>query len=203
MDDVLWHIEQDYPCWVRRDVCEIITGDYIPSGPNDSGRWVHPALWAPEPRSLPSNVTSWDYCVPHNAGFIRTADGDEDIRRPEGWHDGPLCKYGSGYNVMLQQAARENYNPIYLVGADLGYVGRDEVEEADPDHFDPRYNTRWADTVRAGMDNETQNDMHTHAREWCEPRGIKIFNASLGGSLEVYPRVDFESLFGVLHAPNS
>ena len=45
------------------------------------------------------------------------------------------------------------------------------------------------------MDNETQVDMHTHAKEWCDERGIKIFNASLGGSLEVYERVDFFSLF--------
>jgi hypothetical protein len=96
---------------------------------------------------------------------------------------------------MLQQAVRENYNPIYLVGADLGYVGRSGLGEADPDHFDPRYNTRWADKVRARMDNETQVDMHTQAKEWCDERGIQIFNASLGGSLEVYPRVEFRSLF--------
>ena len=197
MDDVLWHIEQDYPCWVRRDVCEIITGDYIPSGANDNGKWTCPALWAPDPRELPANVVPWDYCVEHNAGFARTADGGEDIRRPDGWHldDGVLCKYGSGYNCMLQQAVLEGYNPIYLVGADLGFVGRDGLGEDDPDHFDPRYNTRWADKARADLDNETQVDMHTHAKEWCDERGIHIFNASLGGSLEVYPRINFKMLF--------
>jgi hypothetical protein len=96
---------------------------------------------------------------------------------------------------MLQQAVRENYNPIYLVGADLGFVGRDTVGDADPDHFHPRYNTRWASRARAVIDNDTQVDMHTHAKEWCDERDIQILNASLGGSLEVYPRVDFDSLF--------
>ena len=96
---------------------------------------------------------------------------------------------------MLQQAVRENYNPIYLVGADIGYVGRDGLGEADPDHFDPRYNTRWASKERAVIDNDTQIDMHQHAKAWCDERNIQVLNASLGGSLEVYPRVDFGSLF--------
>ena len=199
MDDVLWHIEQDYPCWIRRDVCEIITGDYVPSGPDDTGRYVHPATWAPEPQPLPENVTPWDYCKVHNAGFIRDVDGTADIRRPDGWHldDGlaQLCKYGSGFNCMMQQAVREGYNPIYLVGADLGYVGRDGLGEVDPDHFHPKYNTRWADKTRAQMDNDTQVDMHTHAQNWCKPRGIQILNATLGVELQVYEQVDFFSLF--------
>jgi len=200
MDDVLWHIEQDYPCWVRRDVCEIITGDYVPSGPDEADdRWHHPAPWAPSPRELPSNVTSWAYCTEHNAGFIRDVDGTPDLRRPDGWHldDGlaQLCKYGSGYNCMMQQAVLEGYNPIYLVGADLGFVGRSGLGEADPDHFHPKYNTRWADKARADMDNETQEDMHVHAQNWTRPRNIQILNASLGGTLQVYERVDFFSLF--------
>ena len=96
---------------------------------------------------------------------------------------------------MLQQAYLEGYNPIYLIGADLGFVGRDGLGEDDPDHFHPQYNTRWADKARARMDNETQVDMHTHAREWCEPRNVQILNATLGGELDVYPRVEFSSLF--------
>ena len=95
----------------------------------------------------------------------------------------------------MQQAVLEGYNPIYLVGADLGFVGRDGLGEADPDHFDPKYNTRWADKARADLDNETQEDMHTHAQNWTRPRNIHILNATLGGKLQVYPRVDFFSLF--------
>ena len=96
---------------------------------------------------------------------------------------------------MMQQAVREGYNPIYLVGADLGYVGRDGLGEVDPDHFHPKYNTRWADRARADMDNDTQTDMHAHAQNWCRPRNIQILNATLGGELQVYERVDFFSLF--------
>jgi len=192
MDDVLWHIEQDYPCWIRRDVCEIITGDYIPSGPLPDGRWVNPAPWAPEPRRLPDNVHPWDYCVEHNAGQLRAMDGTPDTRRPEGWHldDGQnvLCKYGSGLATMLQQAYIEGYNPIILVGADLGYV-------AGENHFIDGYHSWDMPEGRAEIENDTQVDMHTHAREWCDAHGVQILNASLGGELEVYERVEFRSLF--------
>ncbi len=45
------------------------------------------------------------------------------------------------------------------------------------------------------MDNETQVDMHEHAKAWCDERNIQVLNATLGGDLKVYPRVDFYSLF--------
>lgn len=189
MDDVLFHIKQGYPCWIRSDVCQIIDGSYVPSGG-----------WAPKPQPLPAWVHPWPYCIEHNAGFMRMEDGSPDTRRPAGWHldsTGTLCKYGSGYNCMLQQAVLEGFNPIYLVGADLGFRGRPSQDNAnlDYDHFDLRYNHRYASLGRARMDNETQVDMHVHARTWCDARGIQVFNATLGGELEVYPRVDFVSLF--------
>ena len=187
MDDVLFHIQQGYPCWIRRDVCEIIDGRYVPAG-----------NWAPKPQPLPAWVTAWEYCIPHNAGFIRLEDGTPDTRRPEGWHldeTGTLCKYGSGYNCMMQQAALEGYSDIYLVGADLGFKGRpsQDNDNVDLDHFDPRYNHRYASLARAAMDNDTQRDMHQHAADWCDKRGIRIWNATIGGELEVHPRVAWGS----------
>ena len=197
IDDVLWHIEQDYPCWVRRDVCEIITGDYVPSGPLVGGTWHHPALWAPEPQELPENVTPWDYCIDHNAGFIRNVDGSPDLRRPDGWHlNGALCKYGSGFNVMLQQAVIEGFNPIYIVGADLGYKPRD-AGDVDGNHFSPIYHQgiRDVSVERANIDNATQTDFHQMAKDYADKANIQILNATIGGELEVYERVDFLSLF--------
>ena len=202
MDDVLWHIEQDYECWVRRDVCQIITGEYIPSGPGftQSGNWQHPAAWTQEHRALPPNVTPWDYCIEHNAGFIRNMDGTPDLRRPAGWHledGGILCKYGSGLNPMLQQAVREGYDPIYLVGADIGYQARPDAGDLDGNHFSPHYHQGIRDVSpeRADIDNATQIDMHSHAKAYADKNNIQILNATLGGELEVYPRVDFHSLF--------
>jgi len=47
MADVLWHMEQGYPCWYRSDVCQIITGEYKPAGG-----------WAPELPGTPTPVSS-------------------------------------------------------------------------------------------------------------------------------------------------
>ena len=203
MDDVLWHIEQDYPCWVRRDVCEIITGDYIPSGPDrtPSGNWRYPAAWTPPPQDLPANVTPWDYCVDHNAGFIRNMDGSPDLRKPDAWHlnDGEevLCKFGSGFACLLQQAVIEGFNPIYIIGADLGYQARPDIGDDDRNHFSPLYHRgiRDVSVERANIDNDTQAYMHQMAKDYADENNIQILNATLGGELEVYPRVEFDSLF--------
>ena len=33
------------------------------------------------------------------------------------------------------------------------------------------------------------------AKQYADAHGIKIYNATRGGKLEVFPRVDFDSLF--------
>jgi hypothetical protein len=98
---------------------------------------------------------------------------------------------------MLQQAILEGFNPIYLVGADLGYKARPDIGDDDRNHFSPRYHQGIRDVSieRANIDNDTQVDMHQMAKAYVDEKDIQILNASLGGSLEVYPRVDFYSLF--------
>ncbi len=95
---------------------------------------------------------------------------------------------------MLQQAVREGFNPIYLVGVDLGYVPRKEGE-LDENHFSPEYHSRLVEPGRAAMDNETQIEMHQHAKDYADRNKIQILNATLGGDLEVYPRVNYGELF--------
>ena len=90
---------------------------------------------------------------------------------------------------MMQQAVLEGYNPIYLLGADLGF------QEGFANHFIPDYHSWPREAERAVIDNETQEEMHTHAKEWCDSHNIQILNATLGGKLEVYKRVDFYTIF--------
>lgn len=37
---------------------------------------------------------------------------------------------------------------------------------------------------------------HQLARASCEKLGVKIYNSTFGGELEVYKRVDYNELFG-------
>jgi hypothetical protein len=36
---------------------------------------------------------------------------------------------------------------------------------------------------------------HATAKEVCDQLGIEIYNATVGGELEIFPRVDFMELF--------
>lgn len=112
--------------------------------------------------------------------------------------------------TMLQLAAYMGFSEIHLIGCDTRYVIPDTVERAgpaagdgsqllltstrddDPNHFDPRYfgkGRRWHNPQVAKM-----IEHYGHAREALEGLGVKVFNATVGGDLEVFPRVDFDSL---------
>lgn len=96
-------------------------------------------------------------------------------RNPEPWHldlGDYICTYGTSVHTAMQIAVMEGATEIYLVGCDLGNS-----------HF-------YGDNF---PDEEMALTAHKIAKE-CSP--VPIYNATIGGSLEVYPRVDFMSLFG-------
>lgn len=111
--------------------------------------------------------------------------------------------------TMLQLAAYLGFNPIYLIGCDTSYsipasvkqegkkVGEGgllltSTADDDPNHFDPRYfgrNREWHNPQV-----EKMIEHHRWAKIALDRRGVEVFNATVGGKLEVYPRVDFDEL---------
>ena len=106
--------------------------------------------------------------------------------KPEGWHFPKLCCYGSVVNVTTQIAVLEGYNPIYFVGCDLGY------NEQGLNHFDDDYGN-WNEMDQSER-NETEEHMHEVIKEECDRRNVEIFNATVGGQLEIYPRIDIREI---------
>ena len=93
--------------------------------------------------------------------------------------------------IALQLAATLGHNPLYLVGCDLGFVP--EVEgEPTTNHFDPEYRT--FDDFPLEERDATLISMHKIAKRSAGEMGIFIYNATVGGSLEVYPRVDINEV---------
>ncbi|NDY93945.1 6-hydroxymethylpterin diphosphokinase MptE-like protein, partial [Ideonella livida] len=105
----------------------------------------------------------------------------------------------------LQIAASLGAEEIILIGVDASYqvhqVSRDTgygtgvltSQADDTNHFDPRYfgkGYRWHDP-----NVHTMLQAYRKARNWARGRGVAIRNATLGGQLEVFPRVDFHELF--------
>lgn len=103
------------------------------------------------------------------------------MKRTQSWHLPEICTALSGIGVAMQVAVLEGATEIYLIGCDLGY-GKDIGQ----DHFDPRYSLTKKKLGQYEIDNVSY--CHEVAKR-SSP--VPIYNAGIGGDLEVYPRVDF------------
>jgi len=119
-------------------------------------------------------VKTIDACTHYTVNF------DND-RCPHLWHFPRLCTFGSSVNVAIQIAVLKGYSPIYLVGCDLG---------ATMDHFTTSYRHGRERPDRFAL-------LNTITAHMIAKRSSRtpIYNATIGGELEVYDRVDYESLF--------
>jgi hypothetical protein len=104
--------------------------------------------------------------------------------------------------ICLQLAYYMGFSEVYLVGFDHSYtVPSDAVVSGteivsvndDPNHFHPSYfgkGYRWHDPQVDRMERA-----YGRAKQVFESCGRQIFNATVGGQLEVFDRVDYRSLF--------
>lgn len=100
----------------------------------------------------------------------------------------------------LQLAVHLGMNPIYLIGCDHYYEGESGTgaegsvySKGEQNHFISGYRKVGEKAGAAPIPKMT--NAYVHAREYGKANGIQIFNATRGGHLEVFPRVDFDSLF--------
>lgn len=106
---------------------------------------------------------------------------------PVTWHLPNFCSYGSSVTVAIQIAVSLGYGPLYLIGCDLGY------KDNQPSHFTPDYEKGYEKMLRPARYANTDTLMGHIIAKRCSP--VPIYNATLGGNLEVYERVDYEGLF--------
>ncbi len=119
---------------------------------------------------------------------------------------------GTVLTLPIQIAYYMGFEEIYLIGVDANFTVLDTVSQSgsresidgvkqflkstkndDPNHFDPRYfgkNKRWHHPEMDVMINGFK-----HCKEAVELKGRKIYNATIGGKLEVMKRVNFFDLF--------
>jgi hypothetical protein len=170
---------------------------------------------------IPSFV--WDrlkeYIEPRsNIVYVNCTHGDEVVSHaPDEWWSYDVsqrvCKFGSSMLVALQIAVYMGFNPIYLLGCDLGFrgprnklisnmliskalrrlTGRRSVPTRDPNHFDPSYGTPGLAPDKLNVNMLAAHNLALRATERI---GVQICNATLGGELEVYPRVELAHVLG-------
>jgi hypothetical protein len=98
------------------------------------------------------------------------------------WHD-PFCTAYNSISIMAQWAVKLGATEIVLVGCDLDFTnGMD-------DHFAPYY--RKVDSQYTERNNRNALAAHALIKASCP---VPVYNATIGGSLEIWPRVDLEKL---------
>lgn len=98
--------------------------------------------------------------------------------------------------ASIQLAVWMGFSEIYLLGVDHNYstyLSKDGnvVSNASVNDYFGNENYRCDNLPR--LDDSSRG--YLKAKEYCDAHGVKIFNATRGGKLEVFPRVDFDQLF--------
>ena len=134
----------------------------------------------------------------------------DETNLPDGMFTRDASEWVTGVRSVtiaaLQLAVYLGFDPIYLIGCDTSYSvpstvqfeGGDankfiSTEDDDLSHFDPRYfgaGSKWHEPHVDKMIFHYQQ-----ARRVCESLGVSVYNATVGGKLEVFPRVDYTDLF--------
>lgn len=107
--------------------------------------------------------------------------------------------------AMLQIAVYMGFNPIYLIGCDTSYTipnsaqfetGNNETlisTDEDPNHFDSSYFGKGKKWHEPHVDRMIFH--YEQAKRVCDERGVRVINATVGGNLEVFPRINYLELF--------
>lgn len=157
------HIEAGEDCYIserfKRQFGEAMGWRELHGLPN--------VTWLPEPRC-------------HRTNYFRSD-------RPEAWHLPTWCNYGGTMNHALMFAWILGYDPVILLGCDLGYQPV-AWGEPDPNHFHPEYRTV-EDFPLEELD-PTLEHMHGLVGQVYRSAGRQILNASLETKLQAHPRMD-------------
>jgi hypothetical protein len=93
---------------------------------------------------------------------------------------------------MIQFAAYMGFKEIYLIGVDCNYSKDNSTISADS-YFDKRLFNSGRQYAAPEVD--TNMLAFARAKEVCDKEGIHIYNATRGGKLEIFPRIDLDTLF--------
>ena len=105
----------------------------------------------------------------------------------------------TGMYTAAQIAAYMGFAEIYFIGVDhhfrtsVNNKGEVVVDNSVKDYFTDKYNE---DKDKLFIPNTEKSTLtYVAMKDHCDRRGIRVFNATRGGKLEVFPRVDFDTLF--------
>ncbi|WP_442594303.1 6-hydroxymethylpterin diphosphokinase MptE-like protein [Neobacillus sp. D3-1R] len=142
----------------------------------------------------------WDYKIHfNNAKYYLFKFGDSTIEPKfskdivKGIYWGNTVAY-----TAIQMAVYMGIKEIYLLGVDHNFNkmqkdnGEIVIDETAKDYFSEDYNKDKDDLYLPNIEISTR--AFTAAKKYAEEHNIKIYNATRGGKLEVFERVDFDKI---------
>ena len=140
-------------------------------------KFIMDAIWDENKHMQEKGFYRWHMNVENEQSW--NPDFSDDINR--GFFVGKTVTY----DFALQFAVYLGFKEIYLLGVDCNYVKGSEnnhfTKSNKPDYFDHQ--------------EDKMIMAYQSAKRYADSHGIKIYNATRGGMLEVFERVDFDSLF--------
>lgn len=131
-----------------------------------------------------------------------------DLRESEDFQGDATAGFGSGVTVTyaaLQMAYYLGANPVIIVGVDHnfdkvgGYATYEKRKGDDNNHFDPNY---FKDGTVWGLPNlDASEDVYIAAREAFAADGRKVYDATIGGKLQVFPKISIEEAVNLAKRP--
>lgn len=95
--------------------------------------------------------------------------------------------------VWIQLATWMGFGPLYLLGCDGGYKPF-KRGEPDVNHWNPNYDDFERTEAHCEHENTGMAQAHKEMKVICDKLGVEVYNATVGGELEAYPRVDIHEL---------
>ncbi len=146
---------------------------------------------------IPINL-KWDLGIDiKNAYYINmTYNKNDNINKNL---DERITCSGTVTITSIQLAAYMGYKEIYLLGVDHNYSkmineqGQVVEDKTVKNYFDDSYDNGIKDELVHNMDEATKSFYKT--KIFYEKNNVKIYNATRGGKLEVFPRVDIDKFF--------
>lgn len=102
-------------------------------------------------------------------------------------------------NFALQLAFHMGFNQVVLIGVDHNFTSKGDANKTvvsqgdDPNHVHPDYFGKGIKWQLPDLD--TSEIGYTLARDAYQKAGRKILDATVGGKLTIFPKVDYNSLF--------
>ena len=149
-----------------------------------------------------------DFKFTKNTFLLNCSNGEQvtDDANDDWWSWDPsrrVTKFGSSIVVSFQLAAYMGFKEIYLLGTDLNFkdsniqkllkkIGLKEFSQKfDKNHFDNSYGTPG---LPSNALNQNMLSVHKLINKMTKSAGIKVYNSTKGGELEIYERICLEDI---------